>query len=77
MGKGYAERWVLPGASRVWTAMGNRSTHACSYRHKICRSLIRKGGQASDTAHQVSALKPTTNQKGPGMKTADPRAQLS
>ena len=33
MVKGYAERWVLPGASSVWTAMGNRSTHACSDRH--------------------------------------------
>ena len=30
MGKGYAESWVLPGASRIWAAMGNRSTHACS-----------------------------------------------
>jgi len=62
MSKGYAVLWVLPSASRIWPAMGNRSTHSCSDQRKICRSLIREDGQASDTAHQLSALNPTTHQ---------------
>jgi hypothetical protein len=35
MGKGYAKSWVLPGASSIWPAMGNRSTDVCRQRRKI------------------------------------------
>jgi hypothetical protein len=61
MGKGYAESWVLPGASRVWPAMGNRSTHACSDQRKIFLGIGWKGAEAGKTAHQVEALKANTH----------------
>jgi len=62
MGKGYSERRVLPGASRVGAAMGNRITHTSRHQRKIYRYVIYKGTQASDTAHQLPTLHPTTHQ---------------
>jgi hypothetical protein len=61
MGKGYAKSWVLPGASRIWPAMGNRSTHACRHERKIFLDMGWKGTEACKTAHQVGALKASTH----------------
>jgi hypothetical protein len=61
MSKGDAESWVLPGASGIWTAMGDRCTHACRYRHTIFLGVGWKGAEACKTAHQVEALTANTH----------------
>jgi len=42
VGKGYTESWMLPGARRIWPAMGYCSTHSCRHLPKINWSEFKK-----------------------------------